>query len=72
MPWVWGNYSRLPLDSQEEKLRPRRSILFLASTGEEYGDLGTRRWLRHPTWALENVAADLHFDSSPMELGSHR
>jgi len=51
-----------------EESRPRRSILFLASTGEEYGDLGTGHWLRHPTWPLENVAADINFDGSPMEL----
>ncbi len=42
--------------------RPRRSIIFLAVTGEEYGLFGAEYWVAHPTWPLEKVAADLNFD----------
>ena len=33
--------------------RPRRSIIFLAVTGEEYGLLGAEHWVRNPTWPLD-------------------
>jgi hypothetical protein len=48
--------------------RPRRSIIFLAVTGEEYGLLGSEQWVRHPTWKLQNVAADLNFDGMGTEV----
>ena len=44
------------------KAKPRRSIIFLAVTGEEYGLLGAEYWVRHPTWPLEKIAADINFD----------
>jgi Zn-dependent M28 family amino/carboxypeptidase len=49
-------------------VRPRRSIIFIASTGEEYGDIGIAYWLEHPTCLLANVAADINFDGSITEL----
>lgn len=48
--------------------KPRRSIIFMATTGEEYGDLGAEYWLRHPTWPIEKVAADINFDGSILEV----
>jgi Zn-dependent M28 family amino/carboxypeptidase len=42
--------------------RPRRSIIFLVVTGEEHGLFGSRYWVKHPTWPLEKVAADIQFD----------
>ena len=42
--------------------RPRRSIIFLAVTGEEHGLFGSLHWVRHPTWPIEKVAADIQFD----------
>lgn len=48
--------------------RPRRTIIFIATTGEEYGDLGIAYWLRHPTVPLANVAANLNFDGSVTEV----
>ena len=42
--------------------RPRRSIIFLAVTGEEHGLFGSQYWVKHPTWPLEKVAADIQFD----------
>jgi len=54
-------FSRLPE-------RPRRSIIFLAVTGEEYGLLGSEHWVRHPTWKIEKLAANLNFDGIGTEV----
>jgi hypothetical protein len=48
--------------------RPRRSIMFLAVTGEEYGLLGAEHWVQHPTWPLEKVAANINFDGIGTEV----
>jgi hypothetical protein len=48
--------------------RPRRSIIFLAVTGEEYGLLGAEHWVAHPTWPLEKVAANINFDGIGTEV----
>jgi hypothetical protein len=48
--------------------RPRRSIIFLAVTGEEYGLLGSEHWVAHPTWPLEKIAADINFDGIGTEV----
>jgi Zn-dependent M28 family amino/carboxypeptidase len=48
--------------------RPRRSIIFLAVTGEEYGLFGSEYWVQHPTWPLEKVAADINFDGIGTEI----
>jgi hypothetical protein len=50
------------------KDRPRRSIIFLAVTGEEYGLLGAEYWARNPTWPIEKVAADLNYDGIGTEI----
>jgi Zn-dependent M28 family amino/carboxypeptidase len=42
--------------------RPRRSIIFLAVTGEEYGLFGAEHWVKQPTWPLEKVAANINYD----------
>ena len=48
--------------------KPRRSIIFIATTGEEYGDLGAEYWLQHPTFPIEKLAADINFDGSVLEV----
>ena len=48
--------------------RPRRSIIFLAVTGEEYGLFGSEYWVQHPTWPLEKIAADINFDGIGTEV----
>ncbi len=48
--------------------RPRRSVIFLAVTGEEYGLFGAEYWVGHPTWPLEKVAADINFDGIGTEV----
>ncbi len=48
--------------------RPRRSLVFLAATGEERGLLGSRYWAEHPTWNIERVAANLNLDGIGTEI----
>ncbi|MFL6215852.1 MAG: M28 family peptidase [Blastocatellia bacterium] len=50
------------------KAKPRRSIIFLAVTGEEYGLLGAEYWVKRPTWPLEKVAADINYDGIGTEV----
>jgi Zn-dependent M28 family amino/carboxypeptidase len=49
-------------------VKPRRSIIFLAVTGEEYGLLGAEHWVKNPTWPIEKLAADLNFDGIGTEI----
>ncbi len=42
--------------------RPRRTLLFLAFTGEEKGLLGSRHWVGHPTVELKQVVALVNMD----------
>ena len=44
------------------KTGPKRSILFMATTGEESGLLGSDYFARHPTVALDRVVADVNID----------
>ena len=48
--------------------KPRRSIIFIALTGEEYGGYGSTYWVNHPTWKLKQVAADLNLDGMGTEV----
>jgi Zn-dependent M28 family amino/carboxypeptidase len=43
--------------------RPRRSILFLITTGEEQNLLGAEWFSRHPLVPIEKVVADINLDS---------
>jgi Zn-dependent M28 family amino/carboxypeptidase len=43
--------------------RPRRSILFLITTAEEQGLLGSEWYSRHPLVPIEKTAADINLDS---------
>ncbi len=47
--------------------KPRRSLIFIAVTGEEYGLLGSRFWVKHPTWDVAKVAANLNLDGIATE-----
>jgi Zn-dependent M28 family amino/carboxypeptidase len=42
--------------------RPRRSVLFLVSSGEEEGLLGSRYFVEHPTVPLDSVVALVNLD----------
>ncbi len=48
--------------------KPRRSIIFMAVTGEEYGGYGAEHWVKNPTWAIKQVAADLNLDGMGTEV----
>jgi Zn-dependent M28 family amino/carboxypeptidase len=50
--------ARLPLTE-----RPRRSFLFLFTTAEEQGLLGSEWYSKHPLVPLEKTAADINLDS---------
>jgi len=50
------------------KAKPKRSIIFLAVTGEEYGGYGSTYWVKNPTWKLKQVAADLNLDGMGTEV----
>ena len=42
--------------------RPRRSVLFIATTAEEAGLLGAKHYVTHPLFPLARTVADLNFD----------
>ncbi len=41
---------------------PARTVVFLLSTGEERGLLGTRWYVEHPVWPLERTVANLEIE----------
>ncbi len=43
-------------------LRPKRTILFVATTGEEVGLLGTRWFILHPPVALTSIVSNLEIE----------
>jgi hypothetical protein len=51
--------------------RPKRTILFMAITGEEVGGFGTRWYLQHPLLPLEKTVVDLNVEmiAHPDSLG---
>ena len=48
--------------------KPKRSMIFLAVTGEEYGLYGSKYWAKNPTWDIKKVAADLNLDGIGSEV----
>ena len=48
--------------SMDERLRPARSILFLAVSGEEKGLLGSEYFSDHPTVPLASIVANVNMD----------
>jgi len=48
--------------AKQEGHGPRRSILFLANTGEEKGLLGSEYYSEHPVYPLANTITDLNID----------
>jgi Peptidase family M28 len=45
-----------------QKARPKRSVLFVAVTGEEKGLLGSRYFSLNPTVPKQNIVADINMD----------
>ena len=54
-------FSRMP-----EK--PKRSLVFIAVTGEEYGLYGSKYWAKKPTWDIKKVSANLNLDGIGTEV----
>lgn len=52
----------------QASVRPRRSIIFLAVTGEEYGLYGSEYWADHPTWKIKQIAANINLDGMGTEV----
>ncbi len=50
------------------KLKPRRSLVFIAFTAEEYALLGSRHFVAHATWDLARTAAVLNLDGIGTEI----
>ena len=50
------------VEAKKEGKGPRRSILFMAVTGEEKGLLGSAFYAEKPIFPLENTVADLNLD----------
>lgn len=46
----------------EDGLRPKRSILFIHFTGEELGLIGSRYYVQHPVFKIENTVTNLNID----------
>lgn len=49
-------------------LKPKRSMIFLAVTAEEYGLFGSKYWSKHPTWDIKKVNANLNLDGIGSEV----
>jgi Zn-dependent M28 family amino/carboxypeptidase len=47
---------------KESGMRPKRSLLFLAVTGEEKGELGSRYFAAHPTIPARSMIANVNTD----------
>lgn len=50
--------------------KSRRSIMFLAVTGEEEGLLGSEYFAHYPTVPIEDIAANINMDELPMVYAS--
>jgi Zn-dependent M28 family amino/carboxypeptidase len=48
--------------------KPKRSLIFLAVTGEEYGLYGSKHWAQNPTWNIKKVAANFNLDGIGSEV----
>ena len=48
--------------------KPKRSMIFLAVTGEEYGLYGSKYWAKNPTWDIKKVSANLNLDGIGTEV----
>jgi Zn-dependent M28 family amino/carboxypeptidase len=47
---------------KESGAKPKRSVVFLAVTAEEKGELGSRYFAAHPTVAQDKIVADINLD----------
>ena len=57
-----GTAGLIELAQRMSEEPPRRSVLFIAFSGEESGLLGSKHWVASPTMPLENAVAMLNMD----------
>jgi hypothetical protein len=57
-----GTVSLIVLAQALSKARPRRSILFVSHTGEEYGLVGSEWFTDHPRVPIDSIVADIDED----------
>jgi Zn-dependent M28 family amino/carboxypeptidase len=57
-----GIASLIEISQLIRQARPRRSVLFVAVTGEEKGLAGSRYFTAHPPVPIERIVADLNMD----------
>lgn len=50
------------------KMKPKRSMIFIAVTGEEYGLYGSKHWAKNPTWDVKKISANLNLDGVGTEV----
>lgn len=50
------------------KVRPKRSLIFLSTTAEEYGLRGGYHFALNPTWDITKIAANLNLDGIGTEI----
>ncbi len=48
--------------------KPKRSLIFIAVTGEEYGLYGSKHWAKKPTWDVKKISANLNLDGVGTEV----
>jgi hypothetical protein len=57
-----GVASLIEIAGMMKKTKPKRSVLFLAVTGEEKGELGSQYFAANPTVPKQNIVADINMD----------
>lgn len=63
-----GTAEMLSVAEAYSKMKPKRSMVFLAVTGEEYGLYGSKYWAKKPTWDIKKVSANLNLDGVGTEV----
>ena len=63
-----GTAEMLAVAEAYSKMKPKRSMVFLAVTGEEYGLYGSKYWAKKPTWDIKKVSANLNLDGVGTEV----
>jgi Zn-dependent M28 family amino/carboxypeptidase len=58
-----GTAAMLEIARAFSQARPKRSVLFLAVTGEEKGLLGSKYYAEHPLYPLDHTLADINIDT---------
>jgi len=58
-----GTAAMLEIARAFSQAKPKRSVLFLAVTGEEKGLLGSKYYAEHPLYPLDHTLADINIDT---------